>query len=112
MVKFEVNLTEPAENDLRDIATYISTTLLEPNAAFNTIEAIETKIDKLETMALAYPLVRDDYLASLGYRLMPVKNYHVFYIVYEKEKSVDVDRILYGRRNWKHILGPLPADPE
>ena len=110
MAEFEINLTEPAENDLRDIATYIGLHLHEPNAALNTIEAIEEKIDSLGRMALAYPLVRDDYLASIGYRLMPVKNYHVFYIAYEKEKAVDIDRILYGRRNWSYILGSPPVD--
>ena len=105
MAEFEVNLTEPAEDDLRGIAVYISSQLKEPNIALKMVETIESKIDKLETMALAYPLVSDDYLASLGYRLMPVKNYHVFYIAFEKEKYVDVDRILYGRRDWANIVG-------
>ncbi|MCL2634128.1 MAG: type II toxin-antitoxin system RelE/ParE family toxin [Oscillospiraceae bacterium] len=104
MERFKVFLTEPAENDLKDIALYISVNLHEPSAALNTINAIETKIENLEIMPLAYPLVRDDFLASLGYRLMPVKNYHVFYIAYEKEKTVDIERILYSRRNWKHII--------
>jgi len=107
MERYEVYLTEPAENDIRDIAVYITANLHEPKAALNTVEAIEKKINNLETMALAYPLVRDDYLASLGYRLMPVKNYHVFYIAFENEKIVDVDRILYARRDWKSILGSV-----
>ncbi|MCL1881523.1 MAG: type II toxin-antitoxin system RelE/ParE family toxin [Oscillospiraceae bacterium] len=111
MVEFEINVTELAENDLRDIATYIGSHLHEPNAALNTNEVFEAKIDSLKRMALAYPIVGDDYLASIGYRLMPVKNYHVFYIAYEKEKLVDVDRILYNRRNWNYILlGSPPVD--
>ena len=104
MERYKINITEPAEKDLRDIAIYISSQLQESNTALKMIETIEAKIDNLETMALAYPLVRDDYLAAQGYRFMPVKNYLVFYIVFEKEKAVDIDRILYSRRDWKSII--------
>ena len=101
---FEISVTEPAEKDLRDIAKYISSQINAPTTALNMIQTIKVKIAKLETMALAYPLVRDDRLAALGYRLLSVKNYIVFYIVNEKEKTVDVDRILYGRRDWQNLL--------
>ena len=101
---YEVSMTEPAEDDLRDIAKYISAQLNAPTTALNTIQTIKTAIAKLETMALAYPLVRDDRLAALGYRLLSVKNYIVFYIANEKDKEVDVDRILYGRRDWRNLL--------
>jgi len=104
MESYNVCITEPAESDLRDIARYISSQLNAPKAALNTIRAINDAITKLETNALIYPLVRDDYLASLGYRLLVVKNYIVFYVVNEKEKSVDVDRILCSRRDWQNIL--------
>ena len=101
---YEVFITEPAENDLRDIAKYISSQLYAPTTSLNMIQSIKAAIAKLETMALAYPLVRDDRLAALGYRLLSVKNYIVFYIVNEKEKAVDVDRILYSRRDWRNLL--------
>ena len=101
---YEVNVTEPAENDLKEVAKYISSQLNAPTTALNMIHTIKTAIAELETMALAYSLVRDDRLAALGYRLLPVSNYIVFYIVNEKERAVDVDRILYGRRDWRNLL--------
>ena len=104
MAVYKVSLTEPAGNDLRDIAKYISSQLSAPATALNMIQAIKKAIAKLETMALAYPLVRDDRLAALGYRFLPVKNYMVFYIADKKERAVDVDRILYGRRDWRSLL--------
>ncbi|MCL1865903.1 MAG: type II toxin-antitoxin system RelE/ParE family toxin, partial [Oscillospiraceae bacterium] len=91
-------------NDLQNIAVYISMDLQSPTAAVNTVEAIETKINKLSTMALSFPIVKDDYFSLPDYRLMPVKNYHVFYIADEKEKTVIIYRILYGRRDWKSLL--------
>jgi plasmid stabilization system protein ParE len=33
-----------------------------------------------------------------------VKNYMMFYTINEDEKTVDVIRFLYGRRDWKRIL--------
>jgi len=104
MDSYKVNLTEPAENDLRDIVRYISSQLNAPVSALNMMQALQEAIAKLETTALARPLVRDDRLAAFGYRLLVVKNYIVFYVVNEKEKFVDVDRILYGRRDWQSIL--------
>jgi addiction module RelE/StbE family toxin len=101
---YKVNLTEPAENDLRDIARYISYQLNAPTTALNMIQTIKAAIAKLETMAAVYPFVRDDRLAALGYRFLPIKNYIAFYIVDERAKTVDVDRILYGRRDWNNII--------
>ena len=104
MNKFDVYITEPAENDIRDIARYISAQLNAPKAALNLINAIHAATKKLVTDALIYPYVRDDRLAALGYRFYIVKNYILFYIVNEKAKTVDVDRVLYARRDWQNIL--------
>jgi len=104
MEVYSVSLAEPAENDLRDIVRYISSQLNEPANALNMMRTIQASISGLETTALAHPLVRDDRLADLGYRLLVIKNYIAFYITNEKKKSVVVDRILYGRRDWKNIL--------
>jgi len=101
---YDVYLTEPAEDDLRDIAKYISSQLNAPTTALNMIRTIKDAVTKLETMAPVYPLVRDDRLAAFGYRFLRVKNYLIFFIVNEKGKTVDVDRILYARRDWRNIL--------
>jgi len=104
MDRYRVKLTEPAEKDLREIVRYISAQLHEPTTALQMMQTIKRAIANLETTALAHPFVRDDRLAAVGYRLLMVKNYIVFYVVNEKEKLVEVDRILYGRRDWQSIL--------
>ena len=101
---YKVKITQTAENDLRDIARYISSQLNAPTAALNMLRSIRSAIAKLETTALAYPIVRDDRLGFIGYRPLMVKNYITFYLVNEKEKTAVVDRILYGRRDWVNIL--------
>ena len=101
---YKVNITEPAENDLRDIARYISFQLLAPATALNMMKTIRREISKLGTNAFIHPLVKDERLAVMGYRLLVIKNYIAFYIVNEAEKTIDVDRVLYGRRDWQQLL--------
>jgi len=104
MARYRVDVSEPAENDLHDIVRYISVSLSEPIAALNTMDSIEEAMSKLQDMPQRYPLVLDDRLAALGYRKLIVKNYIVFFTINEKHRIVDVERILYVRRDWLHIL--------
>ena len=81
MTKYNVYISEPAEQDLDDIAKYISTQLLAPLTADNMLDEFFDAISGLETMPYRHPLVGDAFLASFGYRVMPVKNYLVIYTV-------------------------------
>ena len=72
--------------------------------AIKMIEAIEEALSKLSDMPHGYPALRDDRLASMGYRRVDVKNYTAFFTINEKEKVVDVERILYARRDWANLL--------
>jgi plasmid stabilization system protein ParE len=94
-----VDISEPAENDLRDIVRYISAQLSAPMTALKMMETIEDAIAELSDIPQGRPLVIDDHLSSMGYRKLIVKNYIVFFTVNEKEKVVDVERILYARRD-------------
>ena len=104
MVKYRVDVAEPAEEDLRDILRYISSQLSAPITAMKMMDTIEEAFTKLADMPDSYPLVRDDRLASMGYRRLEVKNYTAFFTINEKEKIVDVERILYARRDWANLL--------
>jgi plasmid stabilization system protein ParE len=48
--------------------------------------------------------VSDERLAALGYRRLLVENYIAFYIVNDTLKTIEVDRVLYARRDWRHLL--------
>jgi plasmid stabilization system protein ParE len=50
------------------------------------------------------PARRHERLASMGYRKLQVKNYIAFFTINEKDGVVDVERILYTRRDWLRIL--------
>ena len=104
MAKYRVYVSEPAEEDLRDIVRYISSQLSAPMTALKMMETIDVALSKLADMPQAYPLVRDDRLASMGYRRINVKNYAAFFTINETAKVVDVERILYARRDWAQII--------
>jgi plasmid stabilization system protein ParE len=104
MVKYRVDISEPAENDLRDIVRYISAQLLAPMTALKMMETIEEDLASLAYMPHGHPPVVDERLASMGYRKLIVKNHIAFFTVDEKAKIVDVERILYARRDWLRIL--------
>lgn len=104
MAKYKVNVSEPAENDLRDIVRYISAQLAAPITATKMMDAIEEAIGSLTDMPQKCPPVTDERLASMGYRKLVVKNYIAFFTINEHSKVVNVERILYGRRDWLRIL--------
>jgi toxin ParE1/3/4 len=104
MPKYRVDVSEPAENDLRDIVRYISMQLSAPMTALKMMDTIEEAITGLAAMPQKCPPVTDKRLAMMGYRKLQVKNYIVFFTIDEKSKVVDVERILYAKRDWHHIL--------
>lgn len=104
MAKYRVDVSEPAENDLRDIIRYIASQLSAPISALHMMELLEEAMAGLSDMPQRCPLVADERLSQLGYRKLTVKNYVAFFSIDEKNKVVDVERILYGRRDWLRII--------
>jgi toxin ParE1/3/4 len=104
MSSYSIEIAEPAENDLSEIAWYIAKELLEPGTAKRTIDKIGAVIITLEEMPLRYAVAVDEKLAAQGIRKIIIDNYIVFYIVEEERKTVTIIRILYGRRDWLSLL--------
>lgn len=104
MSRYCIEITEPAENDLNDIAIYIAKELLEPSIAKKIVNKIGEAIFTLDELPLRFTLVADERLASQGIRKIIIDNYIVFYIVEEDRKIVTVLRILYGKRDWVSLL--------
>lgn len=104
MASYRVDVSEPAESNLRDIVRYIAAQLSAPMSATEMMDIIAEAIEGLADMPQKCPLVTDERLASMGYRKLVVNNYIVFFTIDEKSKVVDVERILYARRNWLQVL--------
>ncbi|MHB1255413.1 MAG: type II toxin-antitoxin system RelE/ParE family toxin [Dethiobacteraceae bacterium] len=104
MARYRVDISGPAENDLRDIVRYISAQLSAPMTAIKMMDTLNEAMAGLALMQQKCTFVTDERLAMIGYRKLPVKNYIVFLTINEKSKVVDVERILYARRDWQRII--------
>jgi len=103
-MNYKVQITKPAQSDMREIYKYIANDLQNQNAAVRRISLIDEKIQSLKNNPTRFPLLRDDFLASKGFRMVVVKTHLIFFAIREEAKSVSVMRVLYGRRDWLRIL--------
>ncbi|MCL1787369.1 MAG: type II toxin-antitoxin system RelE/ParE family toxin [Defluviitaleaceae bacterium] len=107
MDEYQVKITLSATLDLQEILRHISTQLLAPLTAEKMLNTFHEAIASLYTMPKRNPFASDKFLANLGYRIMPVKNYLVFYTVTDwPAQEVNIERILYGKRDWQQLLNP------
>lgn len=97
-------MTHTATEDLKSIANYIVRELREPSIAQKLVNLIKEEVMSLKEMPTRYSLLADEILQRQGLRKLLVENYIVFYIVEEKDSTVTIVRILYGRRNWVDLL--------
>ena len=75
-----------------------------PATTLKMMTSIEKAVASLSETPQSCPLVSDDLLFSMGYRKMVVKKYIIFFTINEKDKIVDIERILHSRRDWFRIL--------
>jgi plasmid stabilization system protein ParE len=68
------------------------------------VDEIEKYENLLEDTPNIFSFLPDEYLRARGIKYVMIKNYMMFYTINENEKTVDVIRFLYGRRDWKRIL--------
>lgn len=104
MANYRVDVSEPAESDLKDIIRYITSQLSPPISALCMMEIFEEAITGLSDFSQRCPFIVDERLSQIGYRKLIIKNYVIFFSIDELNKVVEVERILYGRRDWLRFL--------
>lgn len=104
MSTYAVRFTQPASDDLYEIARYIAEDLHEPQTARALVKRIQKAVYELTELPMRHAVVVDERLAALGIRKMLVESYLVFYTVTEGTQSVMVLRILHSRREWVNWL--------
>lgn len=104
MKEYAIRFTQPASDDLYEIARYISDELREPKTARALVQRIQKEVYELAELPMRYAVVMDERLAAQGIRKMLVESYLVFYKVTEENGLVTVLRILHGRRDWLKLL--------
>ena len=103
-MKYEVQISEKAEDDLDSIIDYMISKLKAPKAAGNFLSLLEQKIESIKVSPKAYKIIDDEKLSVDEIRVVQVNTYLVFFMIDEKKKVVSIIRVLYGRRDWLNIL--------
>ena len=98
-MKFEVELTERADRDLRNIFLYIAVDLSAPENAERQINCLWDAILSLDELPERYRRYETEPWYSLGMRVLPIDNFVILYIPYLKEKVVRIVTVMYGGRD-------------
>ena len=98
--KYRVRLLSIAEQDLEDLLSYVAAE--NPRAAMELLDQIEARLEALQSHPFVGRVPHNPKLTALGYRVLVIDNYLVFYKV--KGTVVLVYRILHGARDILHLL--------
>ena len=100
MKKLNIHYLSVAEKDITEIIDYISKD--NPNAAIWLIDKIDERIKELSDFPEIGKTPHDERLKQLGYRILIIDNYLVFYII--KKQEIEIRRILHGKRKYEFLL--------
>jgi len=97
---YEIRYLSTAEKDLIDIFEYIKKD--NPTSAISQLEKFDNSISKLALDPFLGVIPKDERLKKLGYRMLIVDKYLVFYVV--KTETVQIRRIVHGARRYSFLL--------
>ena len=99
-IKYKIVYLPVAERDLSEIFKYINRD--SPSAALSLLDKIDEHISRLADFTQLGKTPQDNRLQKLGYKMLIINDYFVFYVL--KQKTVEIRRILHGKRKYKFLL--------
>ena len=111
-MSYTVNITDAADNDLREIFSYIAFELKSYQNAAGQLERLESAICSLSAMQESYRRYDKEPWHSRGLRRMSVDNYCVFYIPDHDRQTVEIIRIMHGSRDIDRHLEEFADETE
>lgn len=106
-MRFEVELAERADRDLRNIFLYIAIDLQSPENAEKQLKRLWSAIRSLDELPERYRCYEDEPWHSRGLRILPVENYNILYIPSLEERIVRIMTVMYGGRDISEQLKKL-----
>ena len=103
-IKYKIELSIKAKNDLKNIILYIKNDLKEFSIAQKYILIFKKTIKKLEYFPQKFAIIDDILLKEFKIRKIQIKNFIIFYTISEEKTIVTITRILYAKSNWIDLL--------
>ncbi len=101
---YKLIITSTMHEELESIILYISDNLKNPSAATNFLNEVAKCYKHLKSNPKIYGFCHDDRLRKQGYRKAVVKNYILVYRIDEKNNTVYILHIFYGRRDYEKLI--------
>ena len=99
---YEIKYLPVAIKDLKETVDYITIILCNKKAALDFIDALDHSVSRLHSFPYSCRLYQSQSLLDLEYRVLPVKNYLLFYVILDN--VVEIRRIVYARVNLDAML--------
>lgn len=96
---YKVVYLPTARKQLMDAALYIARELSAPDVAEALVDTVESQISGLIRFPYRHPVYHSLFAMKREIRFFPVKNYNVFYVVKEEQKTIEIWRFLHQRQN-------------
>ena len=104
---FNVKVTTQAEEQIREIAYYISVTLQAPDAAVAMLDDLDEVFDTISENPERQFLVEEEPWHSEGVRKIKVKNYLVYFWIDIENAAFQVTGVCYAKRDQKKFLSKM-----
>ena len=92
---YEIVYLPTVKKQLEGIVDYLTSELNAPDAAFDFINEVDEAMKSLAKMPYRHPVYHTSFAVLEEIRWLPVKNYNVFYKVFEEDKTVEIRRVLH-----------------
>jgi toxin ParE1/3/4 len=98
---YKVVYLPTARKQLEDAVMYIAVDLCAPDSALELMDEVDASVQKLMEMPYRYPVYHTVVAMKHEIRFFPVKNYNVYYVIHEEDKTVEIWRILHRLQQQK-----------
>ncbi len=88
-----------AQEDIRSIVLYIARDLAAPQAALDLQNQFEEKINSLAYQPHRIKTIDEQPWKNAGVRKIRVKNYYIYFVIFEEEKAVKIMAVIYIGRD-------------
>ena len=102
-----VKMTTQAEEHLRDILYYISSTLGAPDASFRILSILENAICSLSDFPERIPITSEPIWFEYKLHKMSVKQFLIYFWIDEAHDTVYVLAIVYASQNQMEVLDTI-----
>ena len=97
---YEIEFTEDARDEIRDIYEYISKNLVVEEAAKRLMRKMRQSVMDLAESPKIYMKIEKKDKRKREFRRMVIDNFVVLYTIDENRKTIYISHMYYGRRNY------------